>query len=416
MVLDIGDARDIEPYMYGGVKRFTTRTFGGVDVTWDSFLKYYYCREPELLTYWANLAEKNGAKILLGTSYSDLGVFDDRVVVRTLSGDYTGKLLLDATGGDSPIRKQFDMRGHYYWWSVYGAVVELPDGLNQMRVGDYMLWQTFRDSTVDENASLAQGRPCFEYEILDQNTAFVFIFYLGQEKIGMDYMKNEFESILRTEKTTSDFHTSVIKELKYGYYPSGGIDSQELARDRIGFIGSSGCWTSPCGWGMSFIISNYKGYVANLGPALRQDKLDKDHLSTLTRQTMRAKYQVILDQIVTHFLSYASASLLDQFIGLFNVDGPLGKDAGLYCEKVFTLTMSEEEALHMLVAVVKNIDVKALIDVLPKEDYGHIVELAEKAAEVALANGIRGIRHLLHMGDDKPKEERVVSGFAFELA
>jgi len=415
MVLDIGDARDINPYMYGGVKRFLTRTFGGADVIWDAYLKYHYCHEHELLAYWADLVKKNGAEIHLETPYSDLEVFDDRVVVRTLRGDYTGKLLLDATGGNSPIRAQFNMRGHYYWWSVYGAIVELPDGLNQMKVGDYMLWQTFRDSTVNENASLSQGRPCFEYEILDEKSAFVFIFYLSQEKIEMDYMKREFEYILRKEKSTSDFHNCVIQELKYGYYPSGGLDSQELARDRIGFIGSSGCWTSPCGWGMSFIISNYKRYAFNLTPALRENKLDKDTLSELTRQSMRSKYQVILDQVVTHFLSYASASLLDRFIQLFDPGSPLGDDAGLYCEKVFTLTLTEEEALHMLVAVVKTFNLKELADVLPKESYGYIAELAEKALEVALANGIEGVKHLLFhkKNEDVAKEHKLVSGFAF---
>lgn len=66
-----------------------------------------------------------------------------------------------------------------------------------MRVGDYQLWQTFANSNPDQEASLSEGHPIWEYEILDENTAFVFIFYLGQFRVPQNMMETMFHHILK---------------------------------------------------------------------------------------------------------------------------------------------------------------------------------------------------------------------------
>ena len=411
IVIDSGDAQDTMPYMYNGVKRFTTKTFGGAEVTWDAIQTYYYCHEPKLLEYWGGIIQKNGSEVRLNCLYEDHAVEDDKVVINTSEGQIQGKMFVDASGGDSPVRKKYPFKEDYYWWSVYGFVVDMPDGLGSMKNGDYMLWQTFRDTNVDAEASLAMGRPCFEYEILDEKTAFVFIFYLMKDKIDVETMKEEFMHILRKEESTKDFHTSVLGEEKWGWYPSGGPHSQELAADRVSFVGNAGCWTTPCGWGMSMTLANYKRYATRLAKAVANDQLRANDLKEFVKMSYHSDVQVLLDQVATHFLSFASASLLDQFIDIFSPTGVLGEDGPLYCEKLFTMTLTEEDAMHMLVALVKNFDMAELLKVIPKEDYLLIAKLAVEFVEEAVVDSIRGI---LNKFRKNKKEHPAENGFLFD--
>jgi flavin-dependent dehydrogenase len=385
MTLRIGEAEDILPFMKNGVTRFLANTFQGVDVQWQANYKYHFAKEHELLNYWGTKVSDNGSDILLDCWFQDSFITDERVVISTSRGEFCAKLLIDASGGQSPIRGKYALRENWYWWSVCGAIVNFPDGLPKgMQVGDYQLWQTFRDTNADENASLSQGRPVWEYEVLDENSAFVFIFFLGQFRVPFADMETEFLSILREEPSTSDFHNVTITEMKHGWYPSGDEDSQKVTRNRVAFVGSSACWTSPCGWGASFIIANYKKYARQLSVAVKEDNLDKDYLAGLIQLTRRSQYQVLLDQIATHFLSFATASDLNAFIRLFDPKGELGAAGPLMCEKLFTLTITEEEAFLMLKLVAKNIGIKSLIDTIPKEDYLLLVELAVESAEAAV--------------------------------
>lgn len=428
LVIQNGNAKDLMPYMYNGVKRFTTKTFGGAHVTWDAILKYHYTHEPQLLDYWGNIIDKNGSEVMLDCWYTHHSVKegDDKVIVDArINSSNTelqlqAKMFVDASGGASPVHKDYpnlfnSEEKNYLWWSVYGYIVDMPDGLGDMRNGDYMLWQTFRDSNEDPETSLAKGRPCFEYEILDERTAFAFIFYLMKDKIDKNTMKEKFMRILYEEDSTKDFHSATLKEEKWGWYPSGGPHAQSLAADRVSFVGNAGCWTTPCGWGMTMTLANYKRYAARLAEAVKSDQLRDHHLKQFVQMSYHNDTQVLLDQITTHFLSYASASLLDQFIELFAPNGVLKEDGPLYCEKLFTMTLSEKEALRMLVVLVENFDKEELLKAIPEKEYGQIAELAGEFVDEGFLDIIRKIlnffRSLLGM---KKIKHPVVNGFLFK--
>lgn len=411
MVISTGQAEDILPFMKNGVKRFLANTFQGVNVQWQANFNYHFAKEHELLNYWSKQATENGADILLNCWYEDAFITDERVVISTSKGDFCSKLLLDGSGGQSPIRGKYALKDHWYWWSVCGAIVTFPEGLPEgMAVGDYQLWQTFRDTNVDEDASLSKGRPVWEYEILDENSAFVFIFYLGQFRVPHADMEQEFLHILREEQATANFHATTISEVKYGWYPSGGTHSQQVTRDRVAFVGSSACWTSPCGWGASFIVANYKNYARHLIAAVKEDKLTKQQLGKLINLSARSKYQVLMDQVATHFLSFASASELNVFISLFDPNGELGAEGPLLCEKLFTMTISEQEAAAMLKQVMKKVGFKTLIKTVPKKDYGLLILLVLESIGVAILNSLRSWQLI---SPKKPEDMKVTpSGFS----
>lgn len=401
-VVTDGDAQDILPYTYGGVKRFSTETFTGASVIWDANYDYIYVDEHKLLHYWGDLIKQRGGEIRLDCFYRDSHVYDDRVVVNTSDGEFSAKLLIDASGYNSPIRREYAEPLKTYWWSVSGCIAELPEGLGDMRVGDYMMWGTFADTNADINASMEDGRPILEYEILDDKTCFIFIFYLRPNRMEADEMKAEFLHVLRKEDATRPFHNAEVKEWKHGWYPSGGIHSQQVAEERVAFIGDAGCWTSPCGWGMSYITANYKQYAANLKEAVKNDHLSKHQLQSLIKLKLHTRYQVLLDQVVTHFLSYASANMLDQFIRLFEPGGPMEDKGPLLCEKLFTLTLSDDDVKYLVKHLAGFMDLKTLIRSMHPADYLLVLELMAEHLE---KNVVDELHELFHRHHNKPEPQ-----------
>jgi flavin-dependent dehydrogenase len=391
--LDVVDEK-VMPFTYNGVTRFMTKTFGGANVSWKAelFDRYPYINEKTLLPHWLDVMRENGAEVIDHCAYIDSSVNEGIVTVETTSGLFRCRLLIDASGSDSPIVKKYGIdRCHYYWWSVFGCIGEHPNGLNGMEVGDYMLWQTFRDSNADPDASMASGRPVFEYEILDEKTSFSFVFFLGKERVPREVMEKEYMTVIRNEPTTADFHDLKIRELKYGWYPSGAL-SQQLSEDYVVFIGDAGCWTTPCGWGMTFVLRNYRHFADGVSSLLLENRLDKKSLNSVAHYKTHEKFEVLLDAIVTHFLSNATAGQLDRFINLFS------KIPKILCEKVFTLTITRSEVHVMLKAMLAEFELMELARILTKEDFLLVLEEIKYFAEDTLVQKMHEVFSLFHNG------------------
>lgn len=401
----------VMPFTYNGVTRFITQTFGGANVAWNCelFDRYPYVNEKTLLPHWRKVITDNGSQVLDQCTYIDSSVSDNIATVQTSKGTFRARLLVDATGYNSPIVQKYKIdRNNYYWWSVSGSINK-HSSLNGMKVGDYMMWQTFKDTNADENASMANGRPIFSYEILNENTSFSFCFYLRKEIVSREVMDREYQMLLRNEPATANFHNVEIVEQKYGWYPSGGL-SQQIAADNVAFIGDAGCWTTPCGWGMTFILRNYSGYAAQLSKLLAANTLDKEALEAITHYKTHEKYEVLLDTIITHFLSVATANQLDRFINLFK------SIPYILCEKVFTLTITQEEVHTMLHAMLKEFSLRELVSILPKEDYLLLANEAVYFVEDAAVQEIHKFFHWFHNGADDPAPNGMNQGYNFATA
>ncbi len=388
----------VMPFTYNGVTRFITQTFGGANVAWNCelFDRYPYVNEKTLLPHWREVMLKNGSEVLDQCAYIDSFVGDGVATVQTSKGTFRARLLVDATGYNSPIVQKYKIdRSNYYWWSVSGSINKHRNGLNGMKVGDYMMWQTFKDTNADENASMANGRPIFSYEILNEDTSFSFCFYLRKEIVSREVMDREYMMLLRGEAATSNFHNVDIVEQKYGWYPSGAL-SQQIAEDNVVFIGDAGCWTTPCGWGMTFILRNYAGFSAKISKLLVANTLDKASLLAVPHYDIHEKYEVLLDAIITHFLSVATANQLDRFINLFKVI------PYVLCEKVFTLTITREEVHTMLQAMLKEFSIAELVRILPREDYGLVLEETKYFVEDAIHEEMHKIWSLFHSSNETP--------------
>ena len=220
----------------------------------------------------------------------------------------------------------------------------------------------------------------------------------------LEVMEKEYMKVIRDEPTTGNFHDLRIKELKHGWYPSGTVSSQRLAEDHVVFIGDAGCWTTPCGWGMTFILDNYQFFSGQIRDLLGKNTLDKKSLLSVPHYKVHEKYEVLLDAIVTHFLSNASASQLNRFINLFQ------QIPKILCEKVFTLCITREEVHTMAKAMFKEFKPMELVSILTKADYLLLLEEARYFAEDALLTDLHDVFER-HHGISVEKAEN--SGYNF---
>jgi flavin-dependent dehydrogenase len=347
-------------FSYGGVARFLTRTYSmnGNDLAWRAKLydNYPYIKDRELLTHWVGVIRGNGSEVFDNCTYLDHETDDSGVTVQSSLGEFRARLLIDASGYNSSIVKKYSIdQSEFYWWSVYGAVGEHPNGIGDMQVGDYMMWQTFKDA---DPGSLAEGKPVFEYEILDEKSSYSLILYLRKEQVDLEKMKAEYNRIICSEETTKEFHNLKVSSYRYGWYPSGAL-SQQIAENRIAFAGDSGCWTTPCGWGMTFILNNYRHFAKGILACLADNTLDKQALLNASLYRTHDKYEIMMNVIATHFLANASTEELDRFINLFRIIDPI------LCEKVFTLKLSQSELAEIVPVVLEEFSIAELCRILP---------------------------------------------------
>lgn len=392
-----------------GVQRFICDTASQASRFWDAKLPrgYRFLDEKKLLTCFHDRVVEHGrsgpgqgSTALFGVVVYNHTTDNSGVRVMTSMGDFEARLLIDASGHDSPIKKAYHdlWESECYWWSVYGWIVHHPTLPNYpfsaddsqkpepMQRGDYLLWGTFDDLNADRGASLEEGRPVMEWEILDERTSFPMVLYLRRSKVNIDVMKAQFEQIIDKEtlgqpfrvkdkrvELNGDARRKHIKELKYGWYPSGGL-SQGQAADRVAFVGDAGVWTTPCGWGMAFILTNYRKYAQHIAERVRDDRLDAHTLKSYVKMAQWERLQIVVDQIAAHFLSHMPPQLIDKFIEFWNTEGVSFVD----CERIFTLSIP----LHDLERVFEKFllhfhhDIPLLIKHFPRDDIRLLLQTA----------------------------------------
>ncbi len=396
---DDGEADDILPYTYTGVKRFLADTFSGVpDKAWDSSLEngYLFVYEHEVLKYWGDKVLENGSTIELNCSYLDHTVtaYKDKekpVEIHTSKGNLFCKMLVDASGHDSMIIKKYHINQDYYWWSVYGLIVNHKDGVpEQMKVGDYMMWQTFRNTNPDDEESLNGGRPVFEYEIFDNKTSFPLILFLRKEKISKELMKTYFTEVMKESKVAANYENIDILEEKWGWYPSGGL-SQNIAEDHVAFAGDAACWTTPCGWGFAFIVKNYKNFSESIIQAFDEGKFSKDELDELFNLKTAYKFQIMFNKVATRVLSLGNTKIIDRLLEFFD------KLGFIYCEKTFTLSLTKKDIEHIIINLFKELDFELIKEIFDRDDLEWLMEEFKDGVEESV---IKLFGHIFGKGEN----------------
>ncbi len=211
-------------------------------------------------------------------------------------------------------------------------------------------------------------------------------------------MKAEYYRILREEDSTADFHDLAVTSERWGWYPSGGLN-QQIAEERVAFAGDAACWTTPCGWGMTFILENYRHFAGRIGDCLENGTLGRESLRDASRFRLHGRFEVMTNVVATHFLANASTDELDRFIRLF-----MNRVDPLLCEKIFTLKISQTELLDMLRAVLEEFSIPELCRLIPAVG---LVNLMEEVRYFAGDGILDALRRLFELHPDTS------GGFAF---
>jgi hypothetical protein len=202
---------------------------------------------------------------------------------------------------------------------------------------------------------------------LDEKTIFVFILYFTENVVDKDYMTNQFNYIMDNEPSIKGFKTGTRKKERFGFYPSCSI-SQRNSMDRVALIGDSDCWTIPAGWGMTFILQNYKIYAENLNPLIKSDTLSAKDLNSIVSFNDRKRFEILTDRLVLHFLAHATPDLIDKFtLSIFDTLG------GRQLEIMFCLQLTEKEAIGTMKMVLKQFSFKELASVFSIKDLPLII-------------------------------------------
>lgn len=398
----------VQQFAYNGVTRFLEYT-PRVAVQWNTvapwqsgpqWKTYPYIDQTGILQYWAGVIRENGSAAIENCAYIDYQLRGETVVLRTVSTqeggpgkEYAARLLIDASGYSSEIAKKNRIdRKNYFWWTVFGYEIEFPDitslthpgNLGNMQIGDYMLWQSFENFPMNAAATLSELRPIMEYEVLDERRIFVFILHFCQSTVDKDFMKSQLEYLLCNEESIQAFRRGQIVKERFGWYPSSGL-SQKNALDRVAFIGDAGCWTTPAGWGMSFILENYRVYAENISQALQAETLDRATLNQAVSFNEREKYEIVADKLVLHFLAFATPELIDRFTKVI-----MSQFGGGMLEIVFCLQLNQAQSIEIVKAVLHEFKPNELFSILKNEDDYHLLlDVVKEFAETEIINDFR---------------------------
>ncbi len=415
---------EIQEFTKGGIKRILEHT-PTISILWDvlspwesspEWKCYPYVDQDGILDYWAKKIVERGSTVIEGVSFTDYDVQNGIVTVRAIGTEApfapiskTARLLIDASGYNSPVanRSQINRTG-YKFWSVYGWEVQFDDitklkhpaTLGNMELGDFMLWNSFKTVPENPDATLADFRPIMEYEVLDEKTVYFFILYFHREKASKEFMIDQFNNIMKNTEEMAPFVEGKWNRERFGWYPSMGI-SQSIAKDNVAFIGDSGCWTIADGYGMSFILNNYVEYSKNLSHILKGTDLSAKQLNRATAFNIRQRYQVLLDQVVLDFMSYATPTLLDKFTNIM-----FTYTKGKMIEEMFILKLNEKDCVTLLLKILKVFSWKELFSVVNAGmDRRLLVKVSIEFVKVLFVNGFRKIT----------RQKALDMGYTFQL-
>ena len=122
---------------------------------------------------------------------------------------------------------------------------------------------------------------------------------------------------------------------------------------------------------LSYGRQNYRKYAENISKNIKENKLSARELNKAVTFNTKEKYEILMDKLVLHFLSYAKPELIDKFTkSVFDAFG------GERLEIMFCLQMSKKESLETMLVVMKKFKLRELFGIFHNfRDYILIIEV-----------------------------------------
>ncbi len=203
----------------------------------------------------------NGA-VIIKDIFEDYEYTDDRVIVKTEGGTYRAKLLIDATGMQSPILKKHGLVKRKDAWVIYGG--------------------RFKNAPEKFTAELEY------YPVNDDENTYVGVHplkdgeasvYLFRGKVDTFGNPGELKDMF-AEFATNNLPGAEMVETLQGTIVSGTL--KKYALDRIVFFGSSGMLNpDACGMGFNEILMKHRQFADGITKAMRENLLDSRSLENI---------------------------------------------------------------------------------------------------------------------------------------
>ena len=244
--------------------------------------------EEKVMAKWRGQAESYGCRLLENTSYRDLSYTDNGVEVETDSGQIKAKLLIDATGYDSPIARQLGLHKEPdYYVPTFGGYVEgasFPDptsGLVVVRDADTDVYGEYFPLSEDRGVSwMFQTISPKEYATKSEDE-------------WIQGLRDAYDGFASKDPEVAGSH--LVKEC-YGVIPMRQMDRK--AADRVLLVGDAGGQTPFCTLGFNAIFKGHERVAEQLGHLLEHDDLDADSLNAVSYREKNPLSDILMPILV----------------------------------------------------------------------------------------------------------------------
>lgn len=271
------------------------------------------------------------------------------VFVKTSSGTYSAKLLIDCTGIMSPLLKKHGLIDHFNTWILSGGYVEniklkSPGSISFIPVND------------EKNTYIG----IYPHS---KKSADVYAFYNLNEETGkFSEIQSIFQKFLRKE-----YPSARIKSPLMGRIVGGELKKYSL--DNIVFFGQTGMMDPPgCGMGFNEVLRHHKTFTRDIHNCVSQKTLDESSLRNAAR-SFQDPAIVQFQQIIERYTYYFIFSPTKWRGGVAWLNS-LGKESRYWMRNEFTISWIENSSILLY----KTIPLVDVIKLMPPKDYAFIIK------------------------------------------
>jgi len=258
--------------------------------------------EEKVMAKWKGQAESYGCSLFENTSYRDLSYTGDGVEVETDSGQFKARLLIDATGYNSPIAQKVGLHKEPdYYVPTFGGYVEgasFPDptsGLVAVRDAD--------TDVIGEYFPLSKERGVsWVFQAITPDE-----YATKSEDEWIQGLRDAYDVFTSNDPEVEGSH--LVKEC-YGVIPMRQMDRK--AADRVLMVGDAGGQTPFCTLGFNAIFKGHERVAEQVGYLLEKDDLSASSLNSVSYRDKNPLSDILMPILIKQGLEMP----VDEMMGL----------------------------------------------------------------------------------------------------
>lgn len=272
--------------------------------------------EKKVMQDWKSRAEENGADLYSNTSYEWFENTEQGITIYTSKGDFKTRLMVDATGYNSPIAKDLSIEDNStFYVPTYGGYAKNTH-FKEKNVG-FVIVQHDNTDTLGQYFPFSKDMGVnWIFKMLSKEE-----FAAKSEEEWINELRDEYDCFIGVDEEVKG---SVLTEEMYGVIPMK--TGPRYAADNIFLYGDAGNSTPFCTLGFSSIYKNYKDVASQLGERLDTDSLNSEDLETVVTRHSAEFNDTILPIFLSaqHKASMQDAVDVGRLLQDYDIEKPWG--------------------------------------------------------------------------------------------